>query len=66
MRSIETNEKRKVIIMAKYVCLVCGYVYDEAEGDQDSGIAPGTLWEDVPEDFVCPLCGAGKEEFEAE
>lgn len=52
--------------MAKYVCLVCGYVYDEAEGDQDTGIAPGTLWEDVPEDFVCPLCGAGKEEFEAE
>ena len=66
MRSIETNEKRKVIIMAKYVCLVCGYVYDEAEGDQDAGSAPGTLWEDVPEDFVCPLCGAGKEEFEAE
>ena len=66
MRSIETNEKRKVIIMAKYVCLVCGYVYDEAEGDQDAGIATGTLWEDVPEDFVCPLCGAGKEEFEAE
>ena len=52
--------------MAKYVCLVCGCVYDEAEGDQDAGIAPGTLWEDVPEDFVCPLCGAGKEEFEAE
>lgn len=52
--------------MAKYVCLVCGYVYDEAEGDEDAGIAPGTLWEDIPDDFVCPLCGAGKEEFEAE
>ncbi|MDD6236094.1 MAG: rubredoxin [Clostridiales bacterium] len=52
--------------MAKYVCLVCGYVYDEAEGAEDAGIAPGTLWEDIPEDFVCPLCGASKEEFEAE
>lgn len=60
------NQKGKVIIMAKYVCLVCGYVYDEAEGAEDAGIAPGTLWEDIPEDFVCPLCGASKEEFEAE
>lgn len=52
--------------MAKYVCTVCGYVYDEAEGDPDAGIAPGTKWEDVPEDFVCPLCGVGKDMFEAE
>ena len=41
----------------KYVCMVCGYVYDEAEGDVDNGIEPGTLWEDLPEDFECPLCG---------
>ena len=47
----------------KYIC-VCGYVYDEAEGDPDNGIAPGTKWEDVPEDFLCPICGAGKDEFE--
>ena len=43
--------------MAKYVCTVCGFVYDEAEGHPDSGIAPGTKWEDVPEDFTCPLWG---------
>ena len=50
----------------KYVCDVCGYVYDEALGDPDNGIAPGTKWEDIPEDFVCPLCGVGKDQFSAE
>ena len=50
----------------KYVCNLCGYVYDEAAGDPDNGIAPGTKWEDVPEDWTCPLCGVGKEEFSAE
>lgn len=50
----------------KYVCNLCGYVYDEEAGDPDNGIAPGTKWEDVPEDWVCPLCGAGKEEFSAQ
>ena len=49
----------------KYVCDICGYVYDEAAGEPDSGIAPGTLWAAVPEDFVCPLCGVGKDEFSA-
>ena len=52
--------------MAKYVCTVCGYVYDEAAGDPDNGIAPGTKWKDVPDDFTCPLCGVGKEDFEKE
>ncbi|MCL1829114.1 MAG: rubredoxin [Oscillospiraceae bacterium] len=47
----------------KYVCDVCGYEYDEAAGDPDSGIAPGTKWEDVPDGFVCPVCGVGKDEF---
>ncbi len=47
----------------KYVCNLCGYIYDEAIGDPDSSIAAGTKWEDLPEDWVCPLCGAGKEEF---
>jgi rubredoxin len=47
----------------KYVCTVCGYVYDEAAGIPDSGIAPGTKWEDIPEDWTCPLCGATKAEF---
>jgi rubredoxin-NAD+ reductase len=50
--------------MKKYVCSVCGWEYDEAEGAPEYGIAPGTKWEDVPEDFTCPMCGAGKEEFE--
>ena len=52
--------------MKRYVCSVCGYVYDEAEGAPDHGIAPGTRWEDVPEDFVCPLCSVGKDMFEEE
>ena len=47
----------------KYVCMVCGYVYDETEGDVDNGIEPGTLWDDLPEDFECPLCGVGKDAF---
>ena len=50
----------------KYVCDLCGYVYDEALGDPENGIAPGTKWEDVPEDYVCPLCGAGKDQFSQE
>ncbi len=52
--------------MKKYVCDICGYVYDEAAGDPDHGIAPGTKWEDVPEDYVCPLCGVGKDNFSEE
>jgi rubredoxin len=48
----------------KWVCVVCGYVYDEASGDPDSGIAPGTKFEDIPEDWVCPVCGVGKDQFE--
>lgn len=52
--------------MKKYVCVVCGYVYDPEAGAPDMGIAPGTAWEDVPDDFVCPLCGVGKESFEEE
>ncbi len=49
--------------MKKYVCSVCGYEYDEALGDPDNGIAPGTKFEDLPEDWTCPLCGVGKDEF---
>lgn len=47
----------------KYVCDVCGWEYDEGEGYPEGGIAPGTKWEDVPEDFECPLCGVGKDQF---
>ncbi|WP_020588140.1 rubredoxin [Desulfobacter curvatus] len=52
--------------MDKYVCGPCGYVYDPAEGDADGGIDPGTAFEDLPEDWVCPVCGASKDEFEKE
>jgi len=49
--------------MTKYECEQCGYVYDPEVGDPDGGIAPGTAWEDVPEDWVCPVCGLGKDAF---
>jgi rubredoxin len=52
--------------MATYICTICGYVYDPAQGDPDSGIAPGTAFEDIPEDWVCPVCGATKQDFELE
>ena len=52
--------------MKNYVCGPCGYVYNPTEGDPDNGIAPGTAFEDLPEDWVCPICGMGKEEFEEE
>ncbi|MHA1743844.1 MAG: rubredoxin [Candidatus Heimdallarchaeota archaeon] len=50
--------------MQRYECTICGYIYDPGKGDPDSGIAPGTAFEDLPEDWVCPICGAGKEDFE--
>lgn len=50
--------------MAKYKCSVCGYVLDEEEGDPENDIEPGTRWEDLPEDWTCPVCGANKNEFE--
>ena len=49
--------------MDKYECSICGYVYDPAVGDPDNGVAPGTKFEDIPEDWVCPTCGAPKSEF---
>jgi rubredoxin len=51
--------------MTKYICTVCDYVYDPEVGDPDNGIAPGTAFEDLPDDWVCPDCGVEKEEFEA-
>ena len=52
--------------MKKYVCDLCGWVYDEELGDPENGIEAGTKFEDLPDDFVCPLCGAGKDEFSEE
>ncbi len=50
--------------MKKYVCTVCGYIYDPADGDPDNGVQPGTPFEEIPEDWVCPVCGASKDLFE--
>lgn len=51
--------------MTKYVCDVCGFEYDPATGDPDNGVAAGTAWADVAEDYACPECGVGKDEFSA-
>ncbi len=48
----------------KYICMLCGLIYDEQMGWPEDGIAPGTRWEDVPKNWICPDCGAGKEDFE--
>ena len=52
--------------MDRYVCSVCGYVYDPAEGDPENGIEPGTKFQDLPADWTCPVCGAEKDQFEKE
>jgi len=56
---LERREK-----MDKWECMVCGYIYDPEEGDPDNDIEPGTPFEELPDDWVCPECGVGKEEFE--
>jgi len=59
------KRKREVFrTMAKWKCLVCGYIYDEDVGDPEGDIPPGTLFEDLPNDWVCPACGASKDQFE--
>ncbi len=50
--------------MKKWECIVCGFIYDEALGLPEEGIAPGTAWSDIPDNWVCPDCGIGKEDFE--
>ena len=52
--------------MDKYVCTICGFVYDPEKGYTDDGIEPGTKFEDIPDDWVCPICGANKDKFEKE
>ena len=52
--------------MKKWVCNVCGWIYDEEAGDPDNGLAAGVAFADLPDDFVCPLCGVGKDEFSEE
>ena len=48
----------------QYMCVLCGYIYDEEKGEPDDGLAPGTRWEEIPDTWVCPECGASKEDFE--
>jgi len=60
---IITDKISKMVIYMAMVCDACGYTYDPEVGDPDSGIAPGTAWEDVPDDWVCPVCGVGKDMF---
>lgn len=63
---IKEESKKEVKKTEKYRCTVCEYVYDPQKGDPDSGIKPGTSFEKLPDDWVCPVCGAGKGEFEKE
>jgi rubredoxin/flavin reductase (DIM6/NTAB) family NADH-FMN oxidoreductase RutF len=58
------NQRQEVEKMDKHKCTVCGYIYDPEKGDPDSGIKPGTRFEEIPEDWVCPVCGVGKDQFE--
>ena len=56
--------RKGIYNMKKYICEPCGYEYDPTIGDPDNGIVAGTAFEDLPEDWVCPVCGVGKEDFE--
>lgn len=61
--SYVAEKKEEKVKMDKYECTVCGYIYDPEKGDQDGGIKPGTRWEDIPDDWTCPVCGASKDQF---
>jgi rubredoxin len=54
------------VTIKKYTCSICGYVYDPSAGDPENGVAPGTEFKDLPEEWVCPVCGAAKDMFEEE
>ena len=62
-RHQEKNNSRGGKKMDKYICTICGYVYDPKDGDPETDIPPGTPFEELPTDWVCPICGAGKEDF---
>jgi rubredoxin len=65
-RPTSAPELKKEDDMDRYVCTICGYVYDPAQGDPDNGIAAGTPFKDLPDDWECPVCGAAKADFEKE
>ncbi len=62
--SSHLNNLNKDMEYRKYICIVCGWIYDEAEGCEEDGLAPGTRFEDIPDDWECPDCGVTKEDFE--
>ena len=64
MDTVENVSKEEIRKMKKYVCSLCGYEYDPAAGDPDNGVAPGTAFDALPDDWACPLCGASKDQFE--
>ena len=57
-------QEKEAMVVKKYRCLPCGYIYDPVLGDPDHGIAPGTAFEDIPDDWQCPLCYVGKDDFD--
>jgi rubredoxin len=63
-QSVTKNCRSMEQTMKRYLCVVCGFIYDEAKGLPDEGIAPGTRWDDIPENWTCPDCGAVKSDFE--
>lgn len=63
-QAFREERQKGTMTMKTYMCVICGYIYDEAQGWPDDGIAPGTKWEDVPLNWFCPECGARKEDFE--
>ena len=63
---LRTYTQEQILTMKMYICIICGWVYDEEEGCPEDGIPAGTKWEDVPDDWVCPDCGANKDDFEME
>lgn len=60
---VPASGDERVTASRQWVCVICGWIYDEAQGYPEDGIAPGTRWEDVPQDWRCPLCDVGKEDF---
>ena len=64
MKAILCLEREQAIVSKTWMCLICGWIYDEATGAPEHGIAPGTKWADVPMNWTCPECGARKEDFE--
>lgn len=64
MSLVMKAQKEVLMDFKKWECMVCGYIYDEALGDEDHGLAPGTYWADVPDHWHCPVCGVSKDEFE--